>query len=124
MFKYIDHLALHVSDAEKSKDFYCQHFDFKPHFFETLASGINIHYLTLENTILELTELPKQTISGMHFCLMTDTFTVSFNQLKVQGLTINQTPHPTSARTTNEKNWQRAVFLGPDQEHIEIRGPN
>nr|WP_036778647.1 hypothetical protein [Piscirickettsia salmonis] len=51
------------------------------HIFETLASGINIHYLTLENTILELTELPKQTISGMHFCLMTDTFTVSFNQL-------------------------------------------
>ncbi|ODN43661.1 VOC family protein [Piscirickettsia litoralis] len=123
MFKHIDHIALHVNNLNVSQDFYCQYFGFKLHFSETLVSGIKTTYLTLGDTMLELTKLPNQMISGMHFCLKTENFTDAFNYLKNQGIKINRAPHPTSARIASEKNWQRAVFLGPDQEQIEIRGP-
>ena len=121
-FKRIDHTALHVSDLEKSKAFYENHFGFETYFEHDTPIGIGIAYLKLGDTILELTGKPDPSVSGFHFCLETDDFNGAVAALKQAGVGVHTEPHNTSAREPREAHWRRAVFKGPDGEQVEIRG--
>ena len=74
MFKRIDHMALHVRDLERSVAFYESHFGFKNYFQHAVAGGMQIAYLKLGDTVLELTHHSDGSMSGFHFCLETDEF--------------------------------------------------
>lgn len=122
LFKHIDHIALHVKDLVKSRNFYEQIFGFSTYFDDITPSGINISYLILGTTMLELTESPMAGITDMHFCISTTDFDAAIEWLISKQVACHQRPHPTAARNESEQGWRRAVFLGPDGEHIEIRG--
>ena len=122
MYKRIDHVALHVSDLQSSIIFYENHFGFENYFEHEARNGLNIAYLRLGDTILELTGRADPPINGFHFCLETDDFDGSVARLKAAGVEVYQEPHPTSAREPREEGWRRTVFKGPDGEQIEIRG--
>jgi catechol 2,3-dioxygenase-like lactoylglutathione lyase family enzyme len=121
-FKRIDHTALHVSDLEKSKAFYENHFGFETYFEHDTPMGFSIAYLRLGDTILELTGQPDSSIIGFHFALETDDFDGAVAVLKQAGVGVHSEPHNTTAREPREAHWRRAVFEGPDGEQIEIRG--
>lgn len=122
LFTHIDHIALHVSDLAVSRQFYEQIFLFTAYFDDVTPSGIKISYLKLGGTMLELTELPMDNITGMHFCISTTDFDAAVDWLTSKQVPCQQAPHATAARNESEQGWRRAVFIGPDGEHIEIRG--
>jgi len=74
MFKRIDHVAIHVSDLNRSVAFYERHFGFKHYFQQTASGGLQIAYLRLGDTVLELTHHSDGAMQGFHFCLETDSF--------------------------------------------------
>ena len=121
-YKRIDHTALHVSDIQASKSFYEKHFAFETYFEHETPNDITIVYLRLGDTVLELTGIDDTPINGFHFCLETDDFVEAVANLTAAGVEVIQSPHKTAARHSREKNWQRAVFRGPDGEQIELRG--
>ena len=122
MFKRIDHVALHVSDLERSIKFYEQHFGFRHYFQQASGGGLQIAYLKLGDTVLELTHHPGEALSGFHFCLETDNFDKTVAQLQQNGVKLIRAPHDTAAREPRENGWRRVVFGGPDGEQIELRG--
>ncbi len=122
MYKRIDHVALHVSDLDHSVNFYELHFGFRKYFQHAAGSGMQIAYLRLGDTVLELTHRSDGSMKGFHFCLETDHFDTAVAELQKKGVEIAQEPHPTAAREIREKGWRRVVFRGPDGESIEIRG--
>ena len=122
IFKRIDHVALHVSDLVASIEFYEKHFGFENYFEHDTPTGIQIAYLKMGDTVLELTGRADPPMSGFHFCLETDDFDGAVSLLEADGVELQQPPHNTSAREPREKNWRRVVFKGPDGELIEIRG--
>ena len=122
MFRRIDHVALHVSDLKRSIDFYEQHFGFKHYFQHGAGGGIEIAYLKLGDTVLELTHRSDGAMSGFHFCLETDSFDDTVADLQKHGVEMVRAPHETAAREPREKGWRRVVFRGPDGEQIELRG--
>src|SRR6185503_2641824 len=122
MFKRIDHVAIHVSDLENSVKFYVSHFGFKDYFRQVASGGLQIAYLKLADTVLELTHHPGETMSGFHFCLETDSFDKTVSQLQEDGVKLLRAPHATAAREPRENGWRRVVFAGPDGEQIELRG--
>jgi lactoylglutathione lyase len=122
MFKRIDHVAIHVSDLENSVKFYVSHFGFKDYFRQVASGGLQIAYLKLADTVLELTHHPGETMSGFHFCLETDSFDKTVSQLQEDGVKLIRAPHATAAREPRENGWRRVVFAGPDGEQIELRG--
>ena len=122
MFKRIDHVAVHVSDLENSVKFYVSHFGFKDYFRQVASGGLQIAYLKLADTVLELTHHPGETMSGFHFCLETDSFDKTVSQLQEDGVKLLRAPHATAAREPRENGWRRVVFAGPDGEQIELRG--
>ncbi len=122
MFKRIDHVALHVKDLERSVGFYELTFGFKKYFQHVAGNGMQIAYLKLGDTVLELTHRSDGSMKGFHFCLETDHFDRTVAELENKGIEIAQKPHPTAARETREEGWRRVVFRGPDGELIEIRG--
>ncbi len=122
MFKRIDHVALHVSDLDRSVDFYEKHFGFKKYFQNMAAGGMQIAYLKLGDTVLELTHRSDGSMKGFHFCLESESFEEAVAKLKKAGVEIARAPHDTAAREPREKGWRRVVFRGPDGEQIEIRG--
>ncbi len=122
LFTKIDHVAINTLDIERSMIFYQQTFGFKHYFETTLPNGHRIVYLKLADTILELNEALTGA-SGCHFCLSTHDFDQAIKYLEKQNLLYHMPPHHTAPRNEHETNWLRAVFLGPDKEHIEIRGP-
>ena len=121
MFKRIDHVAIEVSDLEKSKAFYEQQFGFKTYFQHDTPTGIDIAYLKLADTVLELVGRAAP-INGFHFCLETEDFDKAVNQLTKAGLEFATKPHDSTPREPREENWRRVVFKGLDGEQIEIRG--
>jgi lactoylglutathione lyase len=122
MFKRIDHVAVHVSDLERSVKFYERHFGFEDYFRQVAGGGLQIAYLRLADTVLELTHHPGEAMSGFHFCLETDDFDGSVAKLQADGVKLIRAPHDTAARQPREKGWRRVVFSGPDGEQIELRG--
>lgn len=122
MYKRIDHIALHVRDLEESVAFYQSHFGFKSYFRHSVAGGMQIAYLKLGDTVLELTHRSDGSMSGFHFCLETDTFDEAVAELSNKGVETARAPHDTAAREPREAGWRRVVFFGPDGEQIELRG--
>lgn len=122
MFKKIDHIALHVKDLDVSKIFYTRNFGFTEGYYNVVNDNLRIIYLELGGTTLELSENYEGKIIGSHFCLHTSNFEADIQQLITNNIKLLTPPHPTKARTKYEEGWKRAVFLGPDQEQIEIRG--
>ena len=122
MFQRIDHVAVHVSNLESSVKFYERHFGFKDYFRQVAGGGLQIAYLKLGDTVLELTHHPGESMSGFHFCLETDNFDGTVAQLQEDGVKLLRPPHATAAREPRENGWRRVVFAGPDGEQIELRG--
>jgi lactoylglutathione lyase len=122
MFKRIDHVALHVKDLDASVKFYEKHFAFKHYFQHAAGSGVQIAYLKLGDTVLELTHHFDGSMTGFHFCLETDNFDETVAKLQQDGVKLIRAPHDTAAREPRENGWRRVVFAGPDGEQIELRG--
>ena len=122
MFKRIDHVAVHVSDLDRSVQFYERHFGFRHYFQHTAGNSLQIAYLKLGDTVLELTHHPGETMAGFHFCLETDDFNGTVEKLQHDGVKLVRAPHDTAAREPRENGWRRVVFAGPDGEQIELRG--
>lgn len=122
MFRRIDHVALHVSDLERSIAFYEKHFGFKKYFQHAATGGMQIAYLKLGDTVLELTHRSDGSMAGFHFCLETDEFDQAVAELQKDGVAMVRAPHDTAAREARERGWRRVVFRGPDGEQIELRG--
>src|ERR1043166_2247079 len=104
MFKRIDHVALHVSDLDRSVKFYEQHFGFSHYFQQVAGGGLQIAYLKLGDTVLELTHHPGETLSGFHFCLETDNFDQTVEQLQKNGVKLVRAP-PRSAGAGPAEKW-------------------
>lgn len=119
-FSRIDHVALEVADLDHSTDFYKRRFGFRAYAHDTTPAGIEIAYLRLGDTVLELVGRKGEGMGGFHFCLVTVDFEGAVAAL--EGLPCVTKPHPTAAREPKEEGWHRVVFAGPDGEHIEIRG--
>jgi lactoylglutathione lyase len=126
MFKRIDHVALQVSDIDASKQFYQENFGFSHYYEHKLPANLYIAYLTLGDTMLELYQSDMDSVShcatAFHFCLVTDNFSQDVQQLLSKGVRMQRAPHATAPRVAAESGWQRATFLGLDDEEIEIRG--
>lgn len=122
MFKRIDHVAIHVADLDRSIKFYENHFGFKHYFQHAAGSGLQIAYLKLGDTVLELTHHFDGAMTGFHFCLETDSFDDTVAKLQQEGVKLVRAPHDTAAREPRETGWRRVVFGGPDGEQIELRG--
>ena len=122
MFKRIDHVALHVADLDRSIRFYERYFNFEHYFQHAAGSGVQIAYLKLGDTVLELTHHSDGAMAGFHFCLETDEFDETVARLQRDGVKLLRAPHETAARTPREIGWRRVVFAGPDGEQIELRG--
>ena len=122
MFKRIDHIALHVGDLEKSRDFYQRNFGFEHYFEHVGGGGQRIAYLRLGGTVLELTHRSEGAMVGFHFCLEAEDFVAAVAMLEKNGVETVRAAHTTAAREPREDGWRRVVFRGPDGEHIEIRG--
>lgn len=122
MFKRIDHVAIHVSDLDRSVKFYERHFGFKHYFQHAAGNGLQIAYLKLGDTVLELTHHTDGAMLGFHFCLETDGFDAAVEKLQKDGVKLVRAPHDTAAREPRENGWRRVVFGGPDGEQIELRG--
>ena len=122
MFKRIDHVAIHVKDLDRSVSFYEYHFGFKKYFQHAATGGLQIAYLRLGDTVLELTHKTDGAMNGFHFCLETDNFDEAVAGLQKQGVELVRAPHATPAREGRETGWRRVVFAGPDGEQIELRG--
>ena len=122
MFKRIDHVAIHVSNLKKSTEFYTSNFGFVRYFTNETPKGMNIEYLKLGDTILELAECDEGRVDGFHFCLEAKEFDNAINSLREKRIKMESEPHYTAARKPEEEGWRRVVFFGPDDEQIEIRG--
>jgi len=122
MFKRIDHVAIHVKDLDRSVVFYERHFGFKKYFQHAATGGLQIAYLKLGDTVLELTHKTDGAMLGFHFCLETDNFDETVAKLQQDGVQLIRAPHGTAAREPRENGWRRVVFGGPDGEQIELRG--
>ena len=122
MFKRIDHVAIHVADLNSSVKFYERHFGFQHYFQHAAGSGLQIAYLKLGDTVLELTHHSDGSMAGFHFCLETDDFAQTVETLQRDGVKLLRPPHDTAAREPRENGWRRVVFAGPDGEQIELRG--
>ena len=122
MFKRIDHVAIHVADLDRSVKFYERHFGFKHYFQHAAGNGLQIAYLKLGDTVLELTHHSEGSMAGFHFCLETDNFIETVEKLQHDGVKLVRAPHDTAAREPRENGWRRVVFAGPDGEQIELRG--
>ena len=83
---------------------------------------MQIAYLKLGDTVLELTHHTDGSMAGFHFCLETDSFAETVATLQRDGVKLLRAPHDTAAREPREKGWCRVVFAGPDGEQIELRG--
>ena len=122
MFKRIDHVAIHVADLDRSTAFYERHFGFKKYFQHAAGGGMQIAYLKLGDTVLELTHRTDGAMMGFHFCLETENFDETVAKLQKDGVALIRAPHDTAAREPRENGWRRVVFAGPDGEQIELRG--
>ena len=127
MINRLDHVAISVSDLDRSIEFYAQHFGLDPYFVERDRDRgpRAIAYLKSPQGVVELTHLPGREMGeGFHFCFVSDDFDAIYERLVKEGVPVKAAPHPTAARVPEERGWLRCVLSGPDGEEIEIRGPS
>jgi lactoylglutathione lyase len=126
MINRLDHVAVRVTDLERSIAFYQQHFGLEPYFVQPGPVGPNraIAYLRSPQGIVVLMHVPESRLGeGFHFCFVTDDFDAAFGRLVGEGVPVKSPPRPTAAREPGEEHWLRCVFAGPDGEEVELRGP-
>jgi len=126
MISRLDHVAITVSDLDRSIDFYSRHFGLDPYFVQNRPVGRlrAIAYLRSPQGIVELMHAPERVMGeGFHFCFVTDDFDASYTRLVADGVAVKSEPRPTAARDPSEEGWMRCVFSGPDGEEVELRGP-
>lgn len=117
MFKFIDHVAVHCSDLDRSVAFYRDDFGFDE-FSRHARPGGGISHMRLGQTVLELTQKQGEPMSGMHFALEAADMDKALAHLAARGVRQLQ-----PARRLGEPDTtRRAVYCGPDGEMIEIRG--
>jgi lactoylglutathione lyase len=121
----LDHLAIAVTDLDRSIAFYSRHFGLQPYFRQGPTGRLQgIAYLKAPGGILELMHRPEgQPVEGFHFCLVADDLDAAYDRLVEDGVPVKSEPRPTAAREPGEEGWLRCVFSGPDGEEVELRGP-
>jgi catechol 2,3-dioxygenase-like lactoylglutathione lyase family enzyme len=114
----LDHLALVVSDSEKSKEFYCHLFGCQE--IKRMASDqIKFIYLQVDNLIIELLEYPEKSQRGAgvydHLAFVVHDLDTTIGQLKERGMAFEtDTPRITPSG-------RKIIFMsGPDGERIEL----
>lgn len=123
VFRRIDHMGLMVRSLDRSVAFYKHYFGFNTYFKHTTASGVSIAYMRLNDTVLELVEAAEHVpLSGYHMALECLDLRQAVDYLS-QHLPVKKSIHETPMRKPSERTWKRVVFLGPDGEEIELRGP-
>lgn len=125
MIARLDHVAISVSDLERSIEFYSRHFGLNPYFVQDRPVGPlrAIAYLRSPQGILELMHAPDRRLGeGFHFCFVSDDFDSTYSRLVAEGVPVKSEPRPTAAREPSEEGWLRCVFSGPDGEEVELRG--
>ena len=125
MISRLDHVAITVSDLDRSVDFYSRLFGLDPYFVQERVGPLRaIAYLRSPQGILELMHAPDRAMGeGFHFCFVADDFDASYARLVADGVPVKSEPRPTAAREASEQGWMRCVFSGPDGEEVELRGP-
>ena len=126
MIERLDHVAIAVSDLDRSIDFYARHFGLEPYFIQKGPNPrlLAIAYLRSPQGILELMHAPDRVLgAGFHFCFVTDDLDAAYARLVADGVAVKSEPRPTAAREPTETGWLRCVFSGPDGEEVELRGP-
>src|SRR5438034_11423922 len=102
MFKRIDHVAIHVSDLNRSVAFYEKHFGFKKYFQHAATGGLQIAYVKLGDTVLELTHKSDGPMAGFHFCLQTDNFAETVEDLDKQRVRLVRPLHDTAGHEPSD----------------------
>ena len=119
----IEHVALHVPDVAAAAEFYVETFGFARLCERAGTQGDVIAFLTLGDSMLELTPRPDaEPMSGFHLCLQPDDFDAAIAALRQRDLPIVTAPRSATPRTQDDPFRRRAVFRGPHGELIEIRG--
>lgn len=127
MILRLDHVAISVSDLDRSIDFYTRHFKLDAYAVHRRPVGplLAIAYLRSPQGVLELMHAPERRIGdSTHFCFVADDFDALYEQLVEDGVPVKSAPHRTTPREASEEGWQRCVFSGPDGEEVELRGPS
>ena len=118
MFKRIDHVAIHVTDLDRSVAFYEEHFGFKKYFQHAATGGLQIAYLKLGDTVLELTHKTDGAMLGFHFCLETDNFDETVSKLQQDGVQLVRAPHDTAVAKASIR--RRQCSSGQSLSGLEV----
>lgn len=127
MPKTFHHIAVEVSDAERSAEFYCGLLGFRragEHHFPD--RGRTIVFLELDGVCVELlqdegvepyVEPPAKQAGYKHLCLQTDDVNAAFERVKAAGVTIRMEPFDTALNS-------RICFIeDPDGIPLELWQP-
>ncbi|MPZ15531.1 MAG: hypothetical protein GEU73_14115 [Chloroflexi bacterium] len=126
MIRGLDHVAITVSDLDRSIEFYARHFSLEAYFVQRSPVGRlqAIAYMRSPQGVLELMHAPERLMSeAFHFCFATEDFNAAYARLVGEGVPVKSEPRTTAARDPSEQGWLRCVFSGPDGEEVELRGP-
>jgi len=125
MFTAIHHVAVHCSDLERSVQFYTECFGFTVSSRRDRPDGGGIAFVRLGGMALELTKQPnrKEPMSGMHFAIEAEDMAAVVAHLQDKGVEMRMAPTAPRAAKDNPNARYRAVFAGPDGEHIEVMAP-
>lgn len=123
MYFGIHHVAVRVTDLQRSIGFYERHFGFGVVDRASLANGAEIAFLALPDggAQLELIAGLSDHVNGdglvHHIALQADDVTAAFQRLRDAGVTLLD-----EAVRTLESGRQLCTFRGPDGELLQVTG--
>ena len=125
MFKAIHHVAVHCSDLNRSVQFYTDCFGFAVSSRRDRSDGSGIAFVRLGGMALELSHQlnRKEPMSGMHFAIEAEDIDAVVAHLQDKGVHMTMAPTAPRSAKDNPNAKYRAVFAGPDGEHIEVLAP-